>query len=159
MAERPRGPTTMNTTLTLAMLAAAGAALVIQNLLMVRITQSVSTIVITLVVNSAVGLVLLVSALLARNGVAGITEALSAARWWWLVPGLLGAFFVFAGIMGYQRVGAAATISLLVASQLIAGLAADALKADNPLSRLGMPSLLGAALLVAGAYLIVRDRV
>ncbi|WP_374604960.1 DMT family transporter [Niveibacterium sp.] len=149
----------MNASLTLAMLAAAGAALVIQNLLMVRITQSVSTIVITLVANSAVGLVLLVSTLLARNGVAGITEALGAARWWWLLPGLLGSYFVFAGIMGYQRVGAAATISVLVASQLLAGLAADALKAENPLSRLGLPSLLGAALLVAGAYLIVRDRV
>ncbi len=149
----------MNAPLTLAMLAAAGAALVIQNLLMVRITQSVSTIVITLVANSAVGLALLVSTLLARNGTAGITEALGAARWWWLVPGLLGSFFVFAGINGYQKVGAAATISLLVASQLIAGLAADALKADNPLSRLGLPSLLGAALLVAGAYLIVRERV
>jgi len=149
----------MNATLTLAMLAAAGAALVIQNLLMVRITQSVSTIVITLVANSAVGLVLLVSTLLARSGTAGITEALGAARWWWLAPGLLGAFFVFAGINGYQKVGAAATISVLVASQLIAGLAADALTADNPLSRLSLPSLVGAALLVAGAYLIVRDRV
>lgn len=149
----------MNASLTLAMLAAAGAALVIQNLLMVRITHSVSTIVITLVANSAVGLVLLVSTLLARNGVAGITEALGAARWWWLLPGLLGSYFVFAGIMGYQKVGAAATISVLVASQLLAGLAADALKAENPLSRLGLPSLLGAALLVAGAYLIVRDRV
>lgn len=149
----------MNASLTLAMLAAAGAALVIQNLLMVRITQSVSTIVITLVANSAVGLVLLVSTLLARNGVAGITEAFGAARWWWLLPGLLGSYFVFAGIMGYQRVGAAATISVLVASQLLAGLAADAMKAETPLSRLGLPSLLGAALLVAGAYLIVRDRV
>ncbi len=149
----------MNASLTLAMLAAAGAALVIQNLLMVRITQSVSTIVITLVANSAVGLALLVSTLLARNGIAGITEALGAARWWWLVPGLLGSYFVFAGIMGYQRVGAAATISVLVASQLLAGLAADAMKADNPISRLELPSLLGAALLVAGAYLIVRDRV
>lgn len=148
----------MNATLTLALLAGAGAALVIQNLLMVRITQSVSTVIITLVVNSAVGLVLLVSTLLARNGVAGITEALGAARLWWLVPGLLGSFFVFAGIMGYQKVGAAATISVLVASQLLAGLLADAFRSDAPFARLGVSSLLGAALLVAGAFLIVRGR-
>ncbi len=36
-----------------------------------------------------------------------------------MIPGLLGSFFVFASISGYQNVGAATTIAVLVASQLI----------------------------------------
>jgi transporter family-2 protein len=38
---------------------------------------------------------------------------------------LLGSFFVFASISGYQNVGAATTIAVLVASQLVGGLAMD----------------------------------
>ncbi len=39
-----------------------------------------------------------------------------------VIPGL-GSFFVFASISGYQNVNAATTIAVLVASQLIGGLA------------------------------------
>ncbi len=46
-----------------------------------------------------------------------------------LLPGLLGSLFVFAGILGYQKLGAAATISILVASQLCMGLLADVYRA------------------------------
>lgn len=49
-----------------ALLMAAGAALVIQNLLMVQITSTVSTVLITLLVNSAVGFVILLGLLLGR---------------------------------------------------------------------------------------------
>lgn len=149
----------MNPCLTIAVLAAAGVALVVQNLLMVRITESVSTVVITLVINSGVGLALLLTVLLLRNGMGGVTEAVNAFRFWTLLPGLLGSFFVFAGIMGYQKVGAAATISVLVASQLIAGLVIDAVRAEASISRTSALSLLGAVLLVVGAFLIARERV
>jgi hypothetical protein len=44
-------------------------------------------------------------------------------------PGLLGSFFVFASISGYQNVGAATTIAVLVASQLIGGLVMDVVEA------------------------------
>ncbi|SCK28147.1 DMT family transporter [Vogesella sp. LIG4] len=145
----------MNAYLVFPMLAAAGVALVIQNLLMVRITESVSTVIITLVINSAMGLALLLAALLSRNGLAGISETLLAIRPWAVLPGLLGSFFVFAGIMGYQSVGAPATIAVLVASQLTAGLLANAYKTQAPPSAL---SLLGAVLLIAGAILILRGR-
>lgn len=100
----------------LLLLIAAGMGLVVQNLLMVRITESVSTILITLVINSSVGLLLLVGLLLAKNGLGAVAEVTGAARWWMLLPGLLGSLFVFAGILGYQKLGAAATISILVAS-------------------------------------------
>ena len=50
----------MNQSLTLAFLIAAGIGLVVQNTLMVRITQTSSTILIAMLLNSLVGIVLFV---------------------------------------------------------------------------------------------------
>jgi len=67
----------MNSYFTIALLAAAGVALVMQNLLMVRITEAVSTVLITLVINSSMGLALLLATLLLRNGMSGVIEGLA----------------------------------------------------------------------------------
>lgn len=64
----------MNQSLTLAFLVAAGIGLVVQNTLMVRITQSSSTILIAMLLNSLVGIVLFVSILLVKNGWRGLTN-------------------------------------------------------------------------------------
>ena len=64
----------MNASLTLACLIAAGVGLVVQNTLMVRITQSASTILIAMLLNSLVGIVIFVTMLLLRQGVAGFHE-------------------------------------------------------------------------------------
>lgn len=96
----------MNQSLTLAFLVAAGIGLVVQNTLMVRITQSSSTILIAMLLNSLVGIVLFVSILLVKNGLAGFSELASTVRWWTLVPGLLGHFLslpVLAGIKMWAR--------------------------------------------------------
>ncbi|MDP0875159.1 EamA-like transporter family protein, partial [Klebsiella pneumoniae] len=61
----------MNASLTLDCLIAAGVGLVVQNTLMVLITQSASTILIAMLLNSLVGIVILVTMLLLRQGVAG----------------------------------------------------------------------------------------
>lgn len=105
----------MNQSLTLAFLIAAGIGLVVQNTLMVRITQTSSTILIAMLLNSLVGIVLFVSILWFKQGMAGFGELVSSVRWWTLIPSLLGSFFVFASISGYQNVGAATTIAVLVA--------------------------------------------
>ena len=146
----------MGGAVTVGLLVSAGLCLVLQNLLMVRITLSASTVLVALVINSAVGLTALLSLLLIRNGPGGVAAEISALRPWAVLPGLLGSFFVFAGILGYQRLGAAPTIAILVASQLMAGLAADQLKPGAlPLSANAMP-VLGAVLLVVGAVLVAR---
>lgn len=132
------------------LLIAAGAALVLQNLLMVQITSGVSTVLITLLVNSAVGFFILLGLLLGRSGVAGLGEAVGALRYWSLLPGVLGSFVVFASISGYQRLGAAATISLLIASQLVVGLGVDAVRSGG----IGVSSVVGMGMLVAGAWLV-----
>ncbi|WP_287881894.1 DMT family transporter [Aquitalea sp.] len=145
----------MNAFLVFPLLVAAGVALVFQNLLMVKITQSVSTVLITLAINSAVGLVLLLASLLARKGLAGLGEMVQAMQPWLLLPGLLGSFFVFAGIMGYQSIGAAATIAVLVASQLLTGMVVQ-MRQTHALP--DVSALLGAVLLMAGVVLILRAR-
>lgn len=146
----------MNQPLTLICLIAAGVGLVVQNILMVRITQSASTILIAMLLNSLVGITIFITLLLLRHGIAGFQELASSIKWWTLIPGLLGSFFVFASISGYQSVGAATTIALLVASQLVGGLVMDLLHAHNLSWRALSGPLFGAVMLVAGAWLVAR---
>jgi transporter family-2 protein len=102
--------------------------------------------------NSAVGLSALLLILMWRAGAAGASEIVNTFRLWNVLPGLLGSFFVFASIVGYQRVGAASTIAILVASQLVIGLLVDFLRSDH----FGWNSvtLVGALMLLAGAVLV-----
>ncbi|MBF8766194.1 DMT family transporter [Pseudomonas putida] len=89
--------------LTIGLLIAAGAAIVAQNLLMVQISGGASSPLVALLINSAVGFVLLFMLLVGRSGPAGIIETLSGLRLWHVLPGLLGSLFVFASLQGYQR--------------------------------------------------------
>ncbi|TCC06569.1 DMT family transporter [Kosakonia quasisacchari] len=146
----------MNQSLTLTFLIAAGMGLVVQNTLMVRITQSASTILIAMLLNSLVGIVLFVSILLIKHGVAGFQELYASVKWWTLIPGLLGSFFVFASISGYQYVGAATTIAVLVASQLIGGLVMDVVRSQGVALKVLIGPVCGAVLLVIGAWLVAR---
>ena len=137
----------MNQSLTLAFLIAAGIGLVVQNTLMVRITQTSSTILIAMLLNSLVGIVLFVSILWFKQGMEGFGE---------LVSSVLGSFFVFASISGYQNVGAATTIAVLVASQLIGGLVLDIFRSHGVPLRALIGPICGAILLVVGAWLVAR---
>ena len=144
----------MNQTLTLACLVAAGVGLVLQNTLMVRITQSASTILIAMLLNSLVGIVIFVTILLLKHGAAGFQELAVSVKS--LIPGLLGSFFVFASISGYQNVGAATTIAVLIASQLAGGLVMDLIRAHHVPLRALIGPLCGAVMLVVGAWLVAR---
>ncbi|EMD3690839.1 DMT family transporter [Salmonella enterica] len=146
----------MNQSLTLIFLIAAGVGLVVQNSIMVRITQTSSTILIAMLLNSLVGIVLFVTILWFKQGAAGFGELVASVRWWTLIPGLLGSFFVFASISGYQNVGAATTIAVLVASQLIGGLALDIARSHGVMLRAMVGPAFGALLLVIGAWLIAK---
>lgn len=108
------------------------------------------------VVNSLVGIVLFVTILWFKQGAAGFGELVASVRWWTLIPGLLGSFFVFASISGYQNVGAATTIAVLVASQLIGGLALDIARSHGVTLRAMVGPAFGALLLVIGAWLIAK---
>lgn len=138
------------------LLIAAGAALVAQNLLMVHITSGASSVLVALLVNSSVGFLLLLILLAGKSGLGGVGGALAGLRFWHLLPGILGSFFVFASLLGYQRLGAATTASILIASQLLVGLLVDARCASRiTFQELIMP-LAGVVLLIVGAFLIAR---
>lgn len=144
--------------ITLGLLVAAGTALVVQNVLMTKITQTASSILVALLMNSAVGVVLLSALLLRKTGMAELGEIAAAFRPWFVIPGLLGTFFVYASITGYQTVGAASTIAILVASQLVFGLVWDMSRSDNATLHGIMTALVGVELLIAGVFLTVsRD--
>lgn len=96
----------MNQSLTLAFLIAAGIGLVVQNTLMVRITQTSSTILIAMLLNSLVGIVLFVSILWFKQGMEGFGELVSSVRWWTLILACLDRFLsspVSADIRMWER--------------------------------------------------------
>lgn len=145
----------MTTGITLGLLVAAGAALVAQNLLMTKITGAASTVLVALLMNSAVGLVLLSALLFRKTGMSGFGEIAGIFRFWFVIPGVLGTFFVFSSIIGYQNVGAAPTIAMLVASQLVFGLAWDMARMDEITFQGVMTAVLGVGLLICGVFIIV----
>ena len=59
-----------------------------------------------MLLNSLVGIVLFVSILWFKQGMAGFGELVSSVRWWTLIPGLLGSFFVFASVVDTRKMWA-----------------------------------------------------
>ena len=142
---------------TLLLVVAAGAGLVIQNALMTRIAAGGPALA-ALFANSAVGLVLIAGLGCWLYGPAFPAETLRHSRPYWLLPGMLGTFFVFASVTGYRDLGAAPTTAALVASQLCCGLLADGLGLTGSGRGIGAAQWLGALLLVVGALLTVQPR-
>jgi bacterial/archaeal transporter family-2 protein len=135
---------------------AGGAALAIQNVIMAAVVGRGVGFVSALLVNSAVGLVVLAAIETSRSGPGFALDIAAQTKPWFVLPGLLGTFFVFAGVFGYRHLGAAPTIVLIVAAQLAMGIALDALGLTAATRPIEMQTLLGAALLVTGALLVVR---
>lgn len=85
------------------------------------------------------------------------SQSLGQSPWWVWTGGLLGAFFVTASIVVAPRLGAAITLALIIAGQLIVALALDHFGLlgfeQRPLNGW---RVLGAALLVIGVALIRR---
>ncbi len=135
---------------------AAGASLALQYAIMLAVMERGVGPVSALFVNSVVGVMLLLGLEIARHGPSFASELLARARIWFLLPGLLGTFFVFASLYGYKHQGAAATTVLVVAAQLVTGLVLDQIGLTGATRPLGVVTVVGAVLLVAGAALVVR---
>ncbi|MEL6806435.1 MAG: DMT family transporter [Pseudomonadota bacterium] len=136
-----------------ALLVAGGAGLVLQNTLMLQIRAVSGSFWIALWLNSGVGLVFLTWLVWAREGQQPLSILWAQPSWWYVLPGLLGTLFVFASLQGFAHVGAAITVTSLVASQLVAGLVFDAWNGDS----LSLRNFVGAGLLIAGAALVAQD--
>lgn len=74
-----------------------------------------------------------------------------------LISGLLGAFILAAIVIASGRAGLAQTLSLVIASQLIAGLLIDRSGLFGPaIADFGFVKVLGVALVLLGGVLVVR---
>ena len=74
-----------------------------------------------------------------------------------VVSGLLGAFILAAIVLAAGRAGLAQTLSLVIASQLIAGLIVDrAGLLGTAAQEIGTSKILGIALILIGGVLVVR---
>jgi transporter family-2 protein len=97
--------------------------------------------------------------LLALAGVAGSLGAfdlLGEAEPWALAGGLGSAVYISAGILLFPRLGALVTVALFIAGQMLASLLLDGGGwLGLPREPVGAAALLGAAAVVAGAWLIV----
>ena len=74
-----------------------------------------------------------------------------------LASGLLGAFIVASIVLAANRGGLAQTLSLVIATQLVFGLAIDRLGVFGPVAQgVGLLKVLGVGLILAGGILVVR---
>jgi transporter family-2 protein len=105
-------------------------------------------------------------------GASGATTALAGLAWAFFAArpeatgrallcaaasGLLGAFILSAIVLAANRAGLAQTLSLVIASQLVFGLAIDRLGVFGPAAQeVGVLKVLGIALILAGSVLVVR---
>jgi len=107
----------------------------------------------TLVLLAAVGVLLLVARLRpgALPDLFQARGALGDARWWWLVPGLCGFALVTCIPFAIPRLGAFPVFLGILAGQLAASLAWDAVMEGRPLT---FPRLCGALLAVAAVALV-----
>ena len=101
----------------------------------------------------------------ATTAMAGLVWALFAARpeatgralLCALASGVLGAFILASIVLAANRGGLAQTLSLVIASQLVFGLAIDRLGIFGPIAQdVGLLKVLGVLLILVGGILVVR---
>jgi transporter family-2 protein len=107
-------------------------------------------------VSFAVGLLALAAIMVLSGKAGGLTSTFDVS-WYYLLGGLLGAFYVTNAIFAVSVIGAGGVAALTVAGQLTASVAIDRLGLFGldqvPLSP---QRIVGVALLLAGTVLVVR---
>jgi bacterial/archaeal transporter family-2 protein len=95
--------------------------------------------------------------LVVRQSLAGFGDALRSPWWYWVGGGGMGVVVVLTITVVTPRIGAAATIGLLIAGQLAMGVAIDTygLFGVDKVA-LSWPRVLGVLLLAVGALLALR---
>ena len=95
--------------------------------------------------------------LVLRQSLAGFGDALRSPWWYWVGGGGMGVIVVLSITVVTPKIGAAATIGLLIAGQLAMGVAIDTygLFGVDKVA-LTWPRVLGVLLLAAGALLALR---
>jgi len=80
---------------------------------------------------------------------------LLAGPWWMWIGGIIGALYVLAALMATPRLGAATTVAIFIAGQLIASILIDHFALLGvPGHPIDLPRLIGVAMLAGGVVLI-----
>ena len=135
----------------------AGAVLPLQALLNARLGTLVAGPVWASAVSFAVGTIGLALYIVAsRSPTPDFLAAWQGGPWWLWTGGLLGGFYVVAATAAIPQLGAAALVALIIVGQMAASLMLDHYGVLGPTLPVDASRLIGAALLIAGAYLIIR---
>ncbi len=104
-----------------------------------------------------VGTIILIAAAAVVSRSVPDLGSVMGAPWWMYLGGLLGAFYVCASIVLTPRLGAATTIGLFLAGQVIASIAIDHFGLLGlPVHSASIPRLLGALLIIVGVAVVQR---
>jgi bacterial/archaeal transporter family-2 protein len=100
--------------------------------------------------------VLVVAALVVSRSVPDLGP-ITSAPWWMYLGGFLGAFFVVASVVLTPRLGAATTIGLFLAGQVVASIGIDHFGWFGvPVQQATIPRILGALLIIIGVAIVQR---
>ena len=133
-----------------------GAGLAIQVGMNATVSHAIGSPIVATIVNFCVGLAVLVLVALLGGARLAPGSAATVPAWAWF-GGLLGAAYVAATTIAGPRLGALALLALTLAGQMLASLAVDHYGIVGfPRTPITATRLLGAALLVAGALLVMR---
>lgn len=136
---------------------AAGAALTTQFAVNAQLRTVVGGPVIAAAISFFVGTVALVAAALVVDRHVPEVSAVTSSPWWVWIGGLLGAVFVLASIILTPRLGAAPTVGLFLAGQILASIIIDHFGLLGAAVReASLPRLLGLALVLAGVFLVQK---
>lgn len=136
------------------LMACGGLAVAIQPSINARLAQKVGGFESSLISFAVGTLAMAIVVLIAGRG---SLRAVTAASWWELTGGLLGAFFVTMTIIAVPRLGTAAVMAIIIAGQLMTGALLDQFGAFG-LRQIPMTPVrgLGILLLCLGASLMIR---
>jgi transporter family-2 protein len=100
--------------------------------------------------------VLIVATVVVRRSVPDL-GLLTIAPWWMYLGGFLGAFYVVASVILTPRLGAATTIGLFLAGQVVASIGIDHFGWFGvPVQQATIPRILGALLIIVGVAIVQR---
>ena len=135
----------------------AGAALPVQFAVNSELRGAVGGPVTAAAISFLVGTFALAAAVLLSRQEVPALSGVSQAPWWAWTGGVLGAFLVAASIILTPRLGAATTVTFIVAGQILASIILDHFGLLNlPVHPVTLQRLGGAALVVAGVIVVLR---
>lgn len=132
----------------------AGAAVALQPSINARLAEKVGVLA-SACISFSIGMLVLLAMLLVSGRLD--LKRFGETSWWEWTGGILGAFFVTATIVSVPKIGTAATMAVAITAQLLTAMALDhwGLFGYGGMP-IDMKRVLGAMLLILGAWLIIR---